>query len=118
MVIVNEINVLDGEYYKVIKTANLQNLAIQYKLTAGGPDTVEIQFWGTVYTDAVENTDDDWVDLTEFLTEYEIRFAQLNTVNDIAFIDSSCTIAKLKIKYIIATAAPNNSIKIGWNTNK
>lgn len=119
MRLIDETNKAEGTYYKVMKVANLKNLAIQYHIIAAASDTIELQLWGTVYTDTVDSDDDEWNELTEFLTEHKNQnFIITNDeIHDIVFLDSSVTLAKIKIKYIVTTNTPNNSIKVGWNTN-
>ncbi len=119
MEFINEINVSAGTYYKVMEIANLVNIVFQYKVIAGSDNTVELQFWTSVYTDAEDSIDDDWVNCTEFLTEEEeLIVKQNNTINDVAITDSQCPFAKMKVKYIIKADTPDNSIKVGWNSNK
>ncbi len=118
MELINEINKDAGIYYEIVQIADLKNLIFQYKLIAGVDNTVEIQFWGTVYTNADGNTDDDWVNITEFLTELNKISVENETLHDMTLLDTNCTFAKIRIKYIIVTSSPNNTIKIGWNSDK
>ena len=118
MDLIDETNVSAGTYYKVIQVANLSNIVFQYKMVAGTSNTVEIQFWTSVYTDAEDSTDDDWVNCTEFLTEEEECSITKGTINDIAVTDSNVPFAKVKIKYIVTADTPDNSIKVGWNSNR
>ena len=119
----NLTNVAQGSYYGIMLVANLKNLAIQYYLEAAASDVIELQLWGTVHTDAIETTDEnvdkDWHEVTEFLTEHENQSFTITgkTEHDIVFLDSSITLAKIKVRYIVTTATPNNIISIGWTTN-
>ena len=116
--LINETNLSTGTYQKVISVDNLCNILFQYKLIAGEDNTIEIQFWGTSYTDATSSTDDDWVNITEFLTEEEILSVTNDTVHDFAITDSQCPFAEIKVKYIITTSSPDNTVKIGWHSDK
>lgn len=118
MKLFEETNKAAGSYYAIMEVANLRNIAIQYKIIAAASDDIELQLWGTVHTDAVDATEDDWVEITDFLTERKIFNITDETVHEIAFLDSELTLAKIKIKYIVTTSAPNNYIKIGWNTDR
>ena len=113
-------NLAQGTTQSIMEVANKRNLAIQYRIRAGASDTVELQLWGTVYHDADNNTDVDWVEVTEFLTEHKNQDFKItnDTVHDISFLDSELTFAKIKLKYIVTTSAPNNFIKTGWNSDK
>ena len=117
MRLIDETNQVAGTYRSVIEIANLRNIAIQYNITAAASDHIEIQLWGTVYSNAVDGIEDEWVEVTEFLTEKKIFEVEDESIHDISFIDSACTLAKLKVLYIVTTSAPNNTIKIGWNTD-
>ena len=119
MNLINETNLSAGTYYEVIQVANLANVAFQYKIIVVDDNEIELQFFGTTETDADETTDDDWVNITEFLTEeVELIIEKDATLNDISITDSQCPFAKIKVKYIVTTDTPNNSIKVGWNSNK
>ena len=106
-------NQAQGTTQSIMEVANKKNLAIQYKIIAAASDTVELQLWGTVYSEDDNNTDDDWIEVTEFLTEHKNHAFKVtnDTVHDISFLDSELTFAKIKLKYIVTSATPNNFIK-------
>ncbi len=115
--IFNETNGVAGTVHIPLHIANVKNLAIQYKLIADTSCTVELQFWGTVYDDADPDTNDDWVNITEFLTEQEQVIADNSTIHEISLIDSECTFAEIRITRIVVGANPVNTIRVGWNTD-
>ena len=99
-----------------MEVTNLRNFVFQYKLLAGVNNTLEIQFWGTVYTDADNETDDDWVNVTEFLTGLSQVTVTDDIIHDMSLLDTNCTFSKIKVKYIVTAVTPDNAIKIGWST--
>ena len=117
-VIINQTNMSAGTSQEVLSVANLKNIIFQYKLVAGASNTIEVQFWGTVYTDAVDGTDADWLNVTTFLTGLGTLSVTSGTLHDMSLIDSNCTFAKIKVKYIVTASAPDNTLKVGWNTDK
>ena len=119
MDLIDETDVAAGTYYEVIQVANIANIAFQYKIVTGEDNEIELQIWGTVYIDANNSTDDDWSNITEFLTEEEELIIKQNSIlNDVSITDSQCPFAKVKVKYIVTTDTPDNSIKAGWNSDK
>jgi hypothetical protein len=116
--LIDETDVTTGTYYEVLKTRNLCNIVFQYKLIAGVDNIIELQFWGTVYIEAEESTDDDWTNITEFLTEEETLSITNDSLQDLAITDSNVALAKVKIKYIVTASSPDNTIKVGWNSDK
>lgn len=117
-IIINETDLSTGTYYEVMEVSNVANIAFQYKLIAGTDNILELQFWSTVYIDADDSTDGDWVNVTEFLTEEEELIVEDETINDMAITDSNVPFAKVKIKYIVTADNPDNTIKIGWNCDR
>lgn len=116
MQLISEINKAAGTYSKVVEVPNLRNFIFQYKLIAGADNTVELQFWGTVYSDANNGTDDDWANITEFLTGLNQVSVTDDAIHDMSLMDTNCTFAKIKVKYIVTAVTPNNTIKVGWST--
>jgi len=116
MILVSEINLAAGTYLKVMQLENLRNFIFQYRLLAGVNNSVEIQFWGTVYADADNETDNDWVNITEFLTGSRQVIVNDDNIHDMSLLDTNCTFAKIKVKYIVTAVTPNNIVKIGWST--
>lgn len=104
-----------GTYYEVVKVRNLSNIVFQYNLIAGADNTIELQLWGTVYASAEDSTEDDWANITEFLTEEETLSVTNESLQDMAITDSNCPFAKVKIKYIVTATTPDNAIKVGCN---
>jgi hypothetical protein len=119
MNLIDETDVPDGTYYKVIEVANLRNIAIQYKITTGPMNVIELHFYATTDSDADDDTLDDWVDVTRLGTGMPRIFVQANQEeHDIAYNDREMTIAKLKVLYTVSTTMPDNSIKVGWSSDK
>lgn len=118
MDLITATDIATGTYYKSVSVDNLKNFIFQYKLTAGKDNTVEIQFWATVYSDANESTDDDWLNITTLFTGLEKIMATDETIHDMSINDSNLTFAKIKIKYIVTESGPSNSLKIGLHSDQ
>lgn len=115
--LIDETNKIAGSYYAVVDVPSVINSIFQYKLIAAVSDSIELQFWGTVYYNADNDTDDDWVNITEFFTEVVSLVVTNASVQDLSIIDSNCAFAKIRVTYIVTSASPANTIKVGWNTN-
>lgn len=118
MILVQKTNLANGSYQEILTGSYVKHLSIQYKLIAGMSNTIEFQIWGTLFNDCDDNTDDDWINITEFLTGMSEIIITNDNKHDIALIDTHCNFAKIKIKYIITTNSPDNDIKIGWSSTK
>ncbi len=118
MILFDETNQVAGTYYEVLKGINVKNLSVQYELIAGAANTVELQFWATVFEDASGATDDDWVNITEFLTSETTLSVTNSSVSNITLIDTDCMFVKVRVTYIVTASAPSNTIKIGYNSAK
>ena len=119
MNLISVTDLAEGEYRKAFPTAHIKNLVFQYKLTTGSGNVISLQFFGTVYADADDDTEDDWVNITGLLAGHlELLAVENSTMHDMAILDTDCRFAKIKIKYTITAPVPDNAVKIGWSTNK
>lgn len=108
-----------GEDKEVIQTANLRNITFQFKLIAGTGNTLGIQFLATVYSDANNDTNDDWEDITELLSDSPDPVTVTEGVlRGMYVMDTNCAFAKVKVVYVVTAATPDNTIKVGWHSDK
>ncbi|GAF71702.1 unnamed protein product [marine sediment metagenome] len=115
--IVEVTNLTTGTYNYELFLAKYSNVLIQYDITSGDKDNELIfKIYGTVYTDANINSDTDWTDVTEDLTDATEVEIKDKTVNDFAAVDSQIPFNKIKLQIQVVEADPaNNSVKIGFS---
>ena len=118
MLLFDKTNINSGTYQEILTGSYVKHLSIQYKIIAGADNTVELQIWGTVFNDCDNNTDDDWLNITEFLTGMTEIIITNDNIHDISLIDTHCNFSKIKIKYIVTNSSPDNKVKIGWGSTK
>jgi hypothetical protein len=118
MEIINKTDVATGTYIKAVPTASLVSIALQYDVMAGEGNIIEFQFWGTVYPDADESIDDDWVNMTQDLCGVDKVSVTGDTKRELLMSDHDITLAQIKVKCKVTAATPDNYIKIGWNSDR
>jgi hypothetical protein len=118
MELINKTDVQTGTYIKAVPTASLVSIALQYDVMAGEGNIIEFQFWGTVYPDAIAETDDDWVNITPDLCGMDKVSVTNDTKQELLMSDHDITLAQIKVKCKVTAATADNYIKIGWNSDR
>jgi hypothetical protein len=111
---IDEDDVSEGTYQAVISLSNKQSSVIQYSITAGTSNSIELQFWGSIYDDADAETEDDWINVTSSFINSDDLIITEDSTKGLIFLDTDIPFSQLKFIYVVTATTADNSIKVGW----
>jgi hypothetical protein len=108
--IVNETNLASSSSNEVC-IMERKNIVIQNEIISNSGDDLSIKYYGTVHIDADKDSEELWVDITNWLFGVATITCKDSVVRSFAVINGNA-FCKIKAVTSITTVTPNNIVKI------